>query len=136
MSAQTKKIQGKIFRGEGGGGGLASSRSSSDPALTISIPKPAEHSAPQARPQLTKSQPAQSPKQDGDGAEYIPFRERLSAKLRTDYDGVERYRLDQANKKEKHWKRWGPYLSDRQWVRPYVSSRGCFLNSIYLGYCA
>jgi hypothetical protein len=25
-------------------------------------------------------------------------------------------RLDQAGRYEKHWKRWGPYLSERQWV--------------------
>ena len=29
----------------------------------------------------------------------------------------EEVRLDEAEAKEKHWKRWGPYLSERQWVR-------------------
>ncbi|OCH93107.1 hypothetical protein OBBRIDRAFT_750112 [Obba rivulosa] len=127
MSAQTKKIQGKIFRGEMRPGDSATpSRSSSDPALTISIPKPNEQPAPQPRPQLAKSQVPQPSKEDGRSQEYTPFRERLSAELRTDYDGVERYRLDQDMKKEMHWKRWGPYLSDRQWatVREDYSANG------------
>lgn len=29
---------------------------------------------------------------------------------------VEEIRLAEAEKKTKHWKRWGPYLSERQWV--------------------
>lgn len=28
----------------------------------------------------------------------------------------EEIRLDEAEAKKKHWKRWGPYLSERQWV--------------------
>ena len=40
--SQPKKIQGKIFRGESGAGGPQPPRSTSDPALTISIPKPAD----------------------------------------------------------------------------------------------
>jgi hypothetical protein len=28
----------------------------------------------------------------------------------------EEIRLDQAEAKQRHWKRWGPYLSERQWV--------------------
>jgi hypothetical protein len=34
-----------------------------------------------------------------------------------EYRGAERYRLEADRKKEVHWKKWGPYLSDRQWVR-------------------
>lgn len=33
------------------------------------------------------------------------------------YKSQEEYRLDEDERKEKHWKRWGPYLSERQWVR-------------------
>ncbi|KAG0257370.1 hypothetical protein DFQ27_005175 [Actinomortierella ambigua] len=33
-------------------------------------------------------------------------------------------RLTEANKKKKHWKRWGPYLSERQWVREDYSANG------------
>lgn len=46
----------------------------------------------------------------------VPFRTRLAQKLGPEYEGAERYRLQQDDKKENHWKRWGPYLSDRQWV--------------------
>lgn len=33
----------------------------------------------------------------------------------------EEKRLEEGRLKEKHWKRWGPYLSERQWVSPLVS---------------
>ncbi|KIY50404.1 hypothetical protein FISHEDRAFT_39502 [Fistulina hepatica ATCC 64428] len=36
--------------------------------------------------------------------------------LGDDYRGAERYRLVQDGQRERHWKRWGPYLSDRQWA--------------------
>lgn len=39
---------------------------------------------------------------------------------------IEECRLDDAESKAKHWKRWGPYLSERQWVseaRPGLSAR-------------
>ena len=31
---------------------------------------------------------------------------------------VERQRLEEAERYEKHWKRWGPYLSERAWGNP------------------
>lgn len=34
-----------------------------------------------------------------------------------DWRSVEEQRLDQDEKKEMHWKRWGPYTSERQWAR-------------------
>ncbi|KAI4526390.1 hypothetical protein K525DRAFT_189194 [Schizophyllum commune Loenen D] len=37
-------------------------------------------------------------------------------KLGEEYPGAERFRLLQDENKESHWKRWGPYLSDRQWA--------------------
>ena len=39
---------------------------------------------------------------------------------------AEDHRLDEARERKKHWKRWGPYLSDRQWgtVREDYSSSG------------
>lgn len=46
-----------------------------------------------------------------------PFRQRLLEMLGTAYEGAERYRLEQDRIKAHHWKKWGPYLSDRQWVR-------------------
>lgn len=33
------------------------------------------------------------------------------------WKSVEEKRLDEDERKEKHWKRWGPYVSERQWVR-------------------
>jgi hypothetical protein len=33
---------------------------------------------------------------------------------REDFD-AEAYRLDEAARRERNWKRWGPYLSERQW---------------------
>ena len=39
---------------------------------------------------------------------------------------AEKLRLDQARRREQHWKRWGPYLSERQWgtVREDYSAGG------------
>lgn len=33
-----------------------------------------------------------------------------------DWKSIEETRLEEDEKKEKHWKRWGPYVSERQWV--------------------
>ncbi|KAF8308384.1 hypothetical protein DL93DRAFT_2064037 [Clavulina sp. PMI_390] len=41
---------------------------------------------------------------------------RILNKLGTHYASVEEYRLDQDRERERHWKRWGPYLSERQWA--------------------
>lgn len=38
------------------------------------------------------------------------------------WKSVEEKRLDQDEKKEHHWKRWGPYLSERQWVSRQTST--------------
>src|SRR6516225_7049283 len=39
---------------------------------------------------------------------------------------TEDHRLEEARQRKKHWKRWGPYLSDRQWgtVREDYSASG------------
>src|SRR5579864_4995193 len=39
---------------------------------------------------------------------------------------AERRRLEEATRREQHWRRWGPYLSDRQWgtVREDYSADG------------
>src|SRR5882762_6926246 len=39
---------------------------------------------------------------------------------------IEDHRLEEARQRKKHWKRWGPYLSDRQWgtVREDYSANG------------
>src|SRR6266536_2944820 len=40
--------------------------------------------------------------------------------------GAERQRLDEDTRRERNWRRWGPYLSDRQWgtVREDYSESG------------
>ncbi|GAA6016923.1 hypothetical protein JCM8202_004482 [Rhodotorula sphaerocarpa] len=42
------------------------------------------------------------------------------------WKSVEEQRLDEDERREKHWKRWGPYLSERQWatVREDYSGNG------------
>jgi len=36
-------------------------------------------------------------------------------KLRSTSTGAEELRLEESRRREKHWKRWGPYLSERAW---------------------
>lgn len=124
MASAARKVQERIF------GKSASPNASSEeqqpfptsqeridtPTLSINIPNT----------QTTPTQPprknAESPGQDRDEPDATtppvqPFRERLVQKLGSEYKGAEKYRLEQSDKREKHWKKWGPYLSDRQWVR-------------------
>ena len=44
----------------------------------------------------------------------------------------EQRRLEQSRKREKHWKRWGPYLSERAWgtVREDYSAYGTAWDSV------
>ncbi|KAH8828359.1 Six-hairpin glycosidase-like protein [Flagelloscypha sp. PMI_526] len=53
-------------------------------------------------------------------------------RLGSDYHGVERYRLEQDEARERHWKRWGPYLSDRQWATT-NHQKLCFGLSLWNG---
>lgn len=106
MAAKT--LQEKLFRG----GGIASNEQTpvdeKEGGLTIDIPRPP-----------TSPNPPQVNPMPRSGTGEIPlksYRERLASKLADDYKGVERYRLLQDATKERHWKRWGPYLSDRQWA--------------------
>jgi hypothetical protein len=49
-----------------------------------------------------------------------PFRTPASKEtdgLFDEWQSVEEKRLDEDGRKERHWKRWGPYVSERQWVR-------------------
>lgn len=123
MASAARKVQERIF-------GKSSPNKSSEeqetfpttqgaldtPPLSINIPNT----------QTTPTQPprknTESPRPDRDEPDAStppvqPFRERLAQKLGNDYKGAEKYRLEQSDKREVHWKRWGPYLSDRQWVR-------------------
>ncbi|KAG8785143.1 hypothetical protein FRC20_001870 [Serendipita sp. 405] len=110
MSA--KQLQNKIF-------GASSSSSSnlkpnpSDPGLTINIPKPPVAS-PTPLSQNKAIQRANGDTQSSPTAEK--YKDRLLARLKSEYQGVERYRLLQDERRERHWKKWGPYLSERQWA--------------------
>ena len=114
--SSTKRIQGKLFRGElGGDGGSDPSRTGS---LTIDIPTNALQT--KSIQPLKTSKPVERVEADNDvpdGRYTIPYRDRLLRRIGNEYRGAERYRLETDRKKEVHWKRWGPYLSDRQWVR-------------------
>ncbi|KAG8925776.1 hypothetical protein FRC01_009728 [Tulasnella sp. 417] len=96
------------------------------PGLSIEVPKlpTAEPIRPATRKPTITSPPEVS--QDVDDEQYQTYREKLLEKLGAEYEGVERYRLLQDGKKERHWKRWGPYLSERQWatVREDYSANG------------
>ncbi|ESK97413.1 glycoside hydrolase family 63 protein [Moniliophthora roreri MCA 2997] len=102
----------------------------SEPPLKIDIPKPPPPTASPIPPPKAPKQSDQSPAAGEAAAAPVedipPWRVRLASKLGAEYKGAERYRLDQDEKRERHWKRWGPYLSDRQWatVREDYSGNG------------
>ncbi|EGO25801.1 hypothetical protein SERLADRAFT_448724 [Serpula lacrymans var. lacrymans S7.9] len=109
-SEYIKSVQGRLFRGGESGGNVQQTDSkASDPGLTIHIPKPP--ASPVPPPKIAKS---------------LSYRQKLAERLGADYQGTERYRLLQDEKRERHWKKWGPYLSDRQWatVREDYSANG------------
>ncbi|OAX44140.1 hypothetical protein K503DRAFT_789049 [Rhizopogon vinicolor AM-OR11-026] len=128
-SDAVKSLQQKLFRGAEDASSIQQV-DSRDPGLTIQIPK----SEPLASPNLklpTKA-PRAAPGVPGDlndiqeNGPTKSYRQRLSESLGVDYHGVEKYRLLQDQNRERHWKRWGPYLSDRQWatVREDYSENG------------
>src|SRR6266702_2119573 len=115
MATNIRSIQQKLFRSEAQGPQNISDSPKPDNPLTISIPKPATPPStlpPKAGKPIPESKG--SPAQD----EQAPrsYRDRLRQRLGSTYKTVEQYRLDQDGKRERHWKRWGPYVSDRQWV--------------------
>ena len=104
-----KKIQGKLFRGD-----MTPPPQQEEPrdsGLAIVIPRPPPTPVP---PPKLSSNLAQKSSDDIPSKSY---RDRLAQKLAGEYRGAERFRLLQDEKRERHWKKWGPYLSDRQWVR-------------------
>jgi hypothetical protein len=114
-SESLKRVQDKLFRGDS----LYTQSKTpiskpAEPGLTIDIPKPAV--SPKPPPKVSK--PADAPPRSSDEPAKS-YRARLMEMLGAEYCGVEKYRLMQDGKKERHWKRWGPYLSDRQWVRAF-----------------
>ncbi|KAF7298214.1 Glycoside hydrolase family 63 protein [Mycena chlorophos] len=121
---KVKRVQDKLFgRGNADTPDAASADATPndrDGMLTIDIPKPSSASQPTLPPNITKGST------QSNYPEQKPWRERLAEKLGSDYKGAERYRLTQDERKERHWKRWGPYVSDRQWatVREDYSDNG------------
>jgi hypothetical protein len=117
--SRAEQIRGKLFGGVNSNGDKPAdesiARSSSEVPLSIHIPKPQapiQQNPPQRKE--TKSDPSPKPEVTKDSR---LFRERLVETLGTNYRGAERHRLVQDSNKDLHWKRWGPYVSDRQWVR-------------------
>lgn len=100
--------------------------------LTINIPKPQPTPTYPAR-KVTDSSPKDATENtftQATEAERRPYRERLAQQLGDQYKGAEKYRLREDDERKKHWKRWGPYLSDRQWVR---SLSDCIFLSFFIG---
>lgn len=83
-----------------------------DPGLSIQIPKSSTPTELGLLSQVSNLTPDADP-----SVPTKKYRQKLSEKLGSKYQGTEKYRLEQDEKRERHWKRWGPYLSDRQWVR-------------------
>lgn len=144
--SSTNKLRGKIHSGvtESIQPPLPVPYSGGSLDLTIEIPKPLtsqrQFSALRHKSKTiaTNTLPdldaiAQVEKTASDG-EFTTYRDKLLDRLGPDYEGVEKYRLEQDEARERHWKRWGPYLSERQWVRSF-SSRTHRLNSPITGHC-
>jgi hypothetical protein len=114
MATNVRSIQQKLFRSESQNLQNTSDPPKPDNPLTISIPKtvtpPPSLPSKAGKPQESNASPTSNGNAPG------LYRDRIRQKLGSDYKTVEQYRLDQDNKRERHWKRWGPYVSDRQWV--------------------
>src|SRR5882762_11768159 len=113
-SESIKKVQGKLFRGET----IQQSQQSDSrpsPGLAIHIPQATPH-PPTPNPPPKLSKPTSDPSPGDSNSDSRPYRARVLERLGVHYGGVEKYRLLQDGKRERHWKRWGPYLSERQWV--------------------
>lgn len=118
-SEALKNMQDKLFRGGPPVSQQSPDPDARDPRLTINIPKPPPMVTPPklSKPNIPSPKAADASAGTADESGTKSYRERLAQTLGDEYNGAERYRLLQDEKKEKHWKRWGPYLSDRQWVR-------------------
>jgi hypothetical protein len=120
MASAVKKMQERLFRRGDSSPSPSPSPPSPEPqqndqpALTINIPGKTPPTPAQPPPKLKPADAA--PKESGENEQYRSYRERLTARLGNAYQGAERFRLLQDDRRERHWKRWGPYLSDRQWA--------------------
>ncbi|KAI0087956.1 Six-hairpin glycosidase-like protein [Irpex rosettiformis] len=130
--SRAEQIRGKLFGGLGKAKSSgdkpideSTTRSTPDVPLSIHIPKP-EPPAVQPTPPTRKETKSDSSPKPEVSKDSKSFRQRLIETLGPEYHGAERHRLVQDNNKELHWKRWGPYVSDRQWatVREDYSANG------------
>ncbi|EIW83007.1 glycoside hydrolase family 63 protein [Coniophora puteana RWD-64-598 SS2] len=134
-----KSLQERIFKAAGAGPSTPQNvkktgpspppsldtRPSDSAGLTIQIPKPSQPNSTSVQPKTnTQKPPTVSP--SGASAQQKPYRARLKELQPEAYQGAEKYRLEQDENRKRHWKRWGPYLSDRQWatVREDYSDNG------------
>ncbi|KAL7411878.1 Six-hairpin glycosidase-like protein [Mrakia frigida] len=88
-------------------------------ALKINIPKPPTDLPSTREKEVFPKRQSIPNEGDDDSAGPAPektLRERLMQSMGPKYRSVEEYRLDEDDKKNAHWKRWGPYLSERQWA--------------------
>ena len=122
MATNVRSLQQKLFGSESQGLQNTSDTPKPDNPLTISIPKtvtpPPNLPSKAGKPQESNASPTSN------GNVLGSYRDRIKQKLGSDYKTVEQYRLDQDGKRERHWKQWGPYVSDRQWV--------CHLLSLFV----
>lgn len=100
--------------GTGSGAGTPGSSGSAQSGLNTAGPAPGSVADGSPHPQSGETD-ANTPQPPSE-RERVPLRERLLKQMGPRYTSVEEHRLDEANAYEKHWKRWGPYLSERQWV--------------------
>ncbi|KAI0256189.1 Six-hairpin glycosidase-like protein [Lactifluus subvellereus] len=114
MATNVRSIQQKLFRSDSYGSQNISDSQKPDNPLTISIPKTG--TPPPSLPQKTGKLPESTGSPASNEKGPRSYRETLRQKLGAAYKTTEQYRLDQDGKRERHWKRWGPYVSDRQWA--------------------
>ena len=62
-----------------------------------------------------RMEPIQAQAASGPGAGGERTAPRPSAGVKVDSVAAEQVRLEEDDKREKNWKRWGPYVSERQW---------------------
>ena len=56
------------------------------------------------------------------GPRYHSVEEHRYAARRQSWQNADvRLRLDQSDRYDTHWKRWGPYVSERQWVSSHIT---------------
>lgn len=113
--SSAKNLQNKIF-GTSSSSAASLKPSQSDLGLTINIPRPIPSATNLNQPRQKSSETPTVPGAEKSATSPHRYRDKVVTQLQSDYESVERYRLLQDERKERHWKRWGPYLSERQWV--------------------